>query len=136
MYLKRNIISLRIEARSGIYCNGCSSDNFSFPIYAILEVENEFGFTNTLKCFRGSSYYSWFYIQGTLSSRRAYFSFTCPTFLIGIQGPHIRVSAMTFQDKATSIFLTNIINVVHSNSIELAFVFKALKLSLDSLETF
>ena len=73
VYLKTNITSPRIEARSGIYCDGCISGNSPFPIYAILEVENELGSTSTLKCFQSLSYYSRFCIQGMQSSSRAYF---------------------------------------------------------------
>jgi hypothetical protein len=43
---------------------------------------------------------------------------------------------MTFQDQVTSTFLTDFVNITHSNSMKLASIFRALKLGLDSLETF
>jgi hypothetical protein len=89
-----------------------------------------------LKYFQGLAYYSQFCIQGMENRSRAFFFSTCPTFLIEIQGPHIKVSAITFQDRVTSTFLTDFINIAHSNSMKLASIFRALKLGLDSLETF
>ena len=43
---------------------------------------------------------------------------------------------MTFQDRVTFTFLTDFVNIAHLNSMKLASVFRALKLGLDSLETF
>ncbi|KAG0603954.1 hypothetical protein M758_10G133400 [Ceratodon purpureus] len=115
-------------------CDGCIRGNSPFPIYAIFEVENELASTSTLKDFQGLAYYSRFCIVGKEST--AYLFSTCPAFLIELRGPHIRVTAMTYQDQVTASFLTCVENIVHSNSMRLASVFKALKLGLDSLETF
>jgi hypothetical protein len=43
---------------------------------------------------------------------------------------------MTFQDRVTSTFLTDFVNIAHSNSMKLASIFRALKLGLGSLEAF
>lgn len=132
----RNITSPKIETGSIISCDGCITGNSPFPIYAILVVENELGSTKTMKYFQGMAYYARFCIQGMESKSSAYLSSTCPPFLIEIQGPQIRVSAMTFQDGVTSTFLTDIVNIVHSNSMKLASVFTALRMGLDSLAAF
>jgi hypothetical protein len=81
-YLRRDISSPKIEDGSNISCDGCISGNSPFPIYAILEVENELGSTETLKYFQGLACYSRFYIEGRATS--AFLFSSCPTFLIEI----------------------------------------------------
>ena len=135
-YFDTKISTQRIKGGSTIQVDGCISGSTVFPVYAILEVENELGSTTTMKNFQGLAYYSRFCLEGRKNGDNAFLLSNCPAFLLEVQGPQIRVSAMTFLDQVTSTFLTNIVNVVHSNNEELASIFKALKLGLKSLQKF
>ena len=108
-----------------------------FPVYSIIEVENELGSTNVDKFFQGQRYYAEFYhiAQANNDSSAIFTSCNCPAFLVEFRGFQMRISAMVYFDRVHTSMLTDLVNISWPSD-NLPHIFKSWKVGIDSLESF
>ena len=133
-YLKRSVDSRKIN---NFEVNGYIGRRTGFPVYSIIEVENELGSTTIDKFFQGQRYYAEFCDTARASndSSAIFTSCNCPVFLVEFRGVQMRISAMAYFDRVHTSMLTDLVNISWPSE-NLPHIFKSLKVGIDSLELF
>ena len=122
--------------------NGYEVDGYigrctGFPVYSILEFENELGSTSVDKYFHGQRCYAEFcdIARSNTCDSAIFTSCNCPAFLVEFRGAQMRISAMGYFDRVHTSMLTDLVNLSWGNE-NLPRIFKALKVGIDNLQLF
>jgi hypothetical protein len=133
-YLKRTVEPRKINS---FKADGYIGSRTGFPVYSIVEVENELGSTTVDKFFQGQRYYAEFCdtARSSSDSSAIFTSCNCPVFLVEFRGVQMRISAMAYFDRVHTSMLTDLVNLSWPSE-NLPHIFRALKVGIDSLDVF